>query len=48
MMPRYWWDVDKYPSCEGPLTIQQILDLVLSRESVTEEPEGETEEEEND
>ncbi len=48
MIPKYWWDVDKYPSCDGPLTIQQILDLVMTRQSVSEEPEEETEKEEND
>jgi hypothetical protein len=30
MVLRYWWDVDKYPSCNGSLTAKQVVDAYLS------------------
>ena len=30
MVPRYWWDVDKYPSCSGGLTTKQIIDAYFT------------------
>jgi hypothetical protein len=32
MMPKYWWDVDKYPACNGPITIQQIMEMIFTRQ----------------
>ncbi len=30
MVLRYWWDVDKYPSCSGSLSAKQVVDAYLS------------------
>ncbi len=30
MVLRYWWDVDKYPSCSGSLTASQVVDAYVS------------------
>ena len=37
MIPKYWWDVDKYPACSGQMTIQQIQDIILARQQAKEE-----------
>lgn len=36
MIPRYWWDVDKYPPCNGELTLQQVLEVILARQNPAE------------
>ena len=36
MILRYWWDVDKYPACYGPITVQQVLDVIMARQSPAE------------
>ena len=27
LIGEYWWDVDRYPQCQGPLSAQQIVEL---------------------
>jgi hypothetical protein len=39
MIPRYWWDVDKYPACYGSLSVQQVMDVILARQNAEEEAE---------
>ena len=41
MVLRYWWDVDKYPSCGGSLSAAQVVDAYVSwlREFGKEPPE---------
>ena len=39
VIPRYWWDVDKYPPCAGEMTVQQIMEIMLARQQSSEEPE---------
>lgn len=33
MISRYWWDVDKYPACNGSLTVQQVMDVIMTRQN---------------
>ena len=40
VIPKYWWDVDKYPACSGEMTLQQILDIILARQQAAEEAEN--------
>ena len=40
MIPKYWWDVDKYPACSGEMTVQQVMELILTRR-IAEENHGE-------
>ncbi len=37
VIPKYWWDVDKYPACDGPMTIQQVMEIILARERTGDE-----------
>ena len=36
---RYWWDVDKYPSCNGSLNGEEIAEAYLLQELPEDEPE---------
>ena len=44
MIPKYWWDVDKYPNCEGAITLQQVLDGILAQQSAENREEAPAEE----
>ncbi len=37
VIPRYWWDVDKYPACSGTLTLQRVIELIMARQQAEEE-----------
>ena len=45
MIPKYWWDVDKYPNCDGSITLQQVLDGILAQQSAENREETPAEEE---
>ena len=42
LIGEYWWDVDRYPPCQGTLNAQQVFALCYGTEAVAETlPEGE-------
>lgn len=44
LLAQYWWDVDKYPVCDGSMSIMQVIEKYLQhQQNVVELGQGETE-----